>query len=119
MCGVAGSSPWLVGLPPAELGLCVSSFRFCRVGLGWPTPIHGPGEWGQHDPADSGAKLFLKAAPWHHASSVRSVCPAKGGVDSVYTYICFMESCDVGVEAKAGWLVECSPDGAGEPARDH
>lgn len=52
MCEVAGSSPWLGGLPCAELGLCGSLFRFYRVGRGWPTPIHAPGEWEQHDFSD-------------------------------------------------------------------
>jgi hypothetical protein len=41
VCGVAGSVSWLVGAPPAVVGLVASSFRFCRVGWGWPTPIHG------------------------------------------------------------------------------
>ena len=51
VCGVAGSVSWLVGAPPADIGLCGSSFRFCRVGPGWPTPIHVPGDRRRHDRA--------------------------------------------------------------------
>ena len=40
---MAGSRPWLVGLPPAVAGFMGSSFRFRRVGPGRPTPIHMPG----------------------------------------------------------------------------
>ena len=38
---VAGSGSWLVGAPPAVAWFRGSSFRFCRVGRGWPTPVHG------------------------------------------------------------------------------
>jgi hypothetical protein len=48
---VAGSVPWLVGSPPLFMGAGGSSFRFCRVGLGWPTPVHGFAVRERHDEA--------------------------------------------------------------------
>ena len=58
---VAGSGPWLVGPPPA-VSWCYAVPRsgFCRVGRGWPTPVHGSGLPVQHDVAGFGAKFFLK-----------------------------------------------------------
>ena len=40
-CVGSGLGSWLVGPPPAVQLLRGSSFRFCRVGRGWPTSIHG------------------------------------------------------------------------------
>lgn len=46
VCGVAGSRPWLVGLPPAVVRVCGSSFRLCWwVGRWWRASIHAAGEW--------------------------------------------------------------------------
>ncbi|MDQ0769399.1 hypothetical protein QF031_002148 [Pseudarthrobacter defluvii] len=39
-----------------------SSFRFCRVGLGWPTPVHGFAVRERHDEDLSGAERSRKAA---------------------------------------------------------
>jgi hypothetical protein len=46
----------VAGEPSAccELGVFRSSFRFCQVGRGRPTPIPGSGLRAQHDVADSG-----------------------------------------------------------------
>ena len=38
-----------------------SSFWFCRVGRGWPTPVQGPGLLTPYDVADVGAKVPRKA----------------------------------------------------------
>ena len=62
MC-VAGGSRVLAGGRSAcwDLGLRASSFRFCLVGRGWPTRIHGPGLRAQHDFADFGGGPFLES----------------------------------------------------------
>ena len=52
VCGVAGSSPWLVGLPPAVARVARFLVPVVRVGRGWPTPIHGSGKRGRHDFGD-------------------------------------------------------------------
>lgn len=57
--GVAGSSPWLTGLPPAVVRLRASSFRCFRVGRGWPTPVHGSRVRVQHDLAGLCSELSM------------------------------------------------------------
>ena len=84
---VAGSSPWLVGPPPAVVGLCGSSFRFCRVGRVWPTLVHGSPIRKQHD-RDRTSPRRMPIGSCHGAT--RAFCPAKEGVDSVHTYVCFI-----------------------------
>lgn len=79
-----------MGLPPADIGLCGSSFRFCRVGPGWPTPIHVPGDRRRHDRADFLVQPILpcdRGGPWE---SHPGRCPVKDGVDSVNIYVCFL-----------------------------
>jgi hypothetical protein len=56
---VAGSESWLVGSPLAVTGFARSSFRCCRVGPWWPTPIHGRERQIRHDVADVVRKVFL------------------------------------------------------------
>jgi hypothetical protein len=77
VCVVAGSSPWLVGLPPAVVELCGSSFRFCRVGRGWPTPVHGPGDRRRHDVRNFPSRQFFDATAATHASPIAAVVLSK------------------------------------------
>jgi hypothetical protein len=84
---VAGSGTWLVGPPPAVVGLCGSSFRFCRVGRVWPTLVHGSPIRKQHD-RDRTSPRRMPIGSCHGAT--RTFCPAKEGVDSVHTYVCFI-----------------------------
>jgi hypothetical protein len=74
-CGLAaaGALFWCVGggleslasRPSAwcGLGLCGSSFRFCLVGLRWPTRIHGSGLRVRHDEIALGANCPGKLLP--------------------------------------------------------
>ena len=93
VCGVAGSSPWLVSIPPAVTGFVRASFRFCRVGRGWPTPIHGSGLRVRHDFADCVRTRLLECFFPKARELQCAVCPAKGGVDIVHTYVCFIRGC--------------------------
>ena len=77
VCGVAGSVSWLVGAPPADMRLCCSSFRFCRVGPGWPAPIHVPGDRRRHDRADFLCRQFFDAIAAAPGSPIPAVVLSK------------------------------------------
>lgn len=82
---VAGSGLWLVGPPPAlDWGYAVPRFRFRRVGPGWPTPIHVPGERALHDRRDSGRRPLGARSQLGRRALRPSFCPAKG-VWTLYT----------------------------------
>lgn len=88
VCGGTGSRPWLMGLPPAaSFGYAGSSFRFCRVGPGWPTPLHGAGLRVRHDVAALTGRPSWQAAFGRLIGSKYRVCPAKKGADTVNTQV--------------------------------
>jgi len=98
-CGLAAavacSGVWgggfkaLAGGPSACCGLdlCGSSFWFCRVSRGWPTPVHGSGLALQHDFPILGANPYLDPVSLPKPELECAACPAKGGVDTVHTYV--------------------------------
>jgi hypothetical protein len=89
------------GPPPAVVGLGGSSFRFCLLGRGWPTPVHGSGLRVRHDLEDLGAERSLEVLL---GSSCCTVCPAKAAVDSVHTYVCFIGVAVAGTVGSAGFV---------------
>jgi hypothetical protein len=73
------------------MGAGGSSFPFCPVGLGWPTPVHGFGVRERHDEASVVWNGHGKDAFGCAAESWLCVCPAKGRVDSVHSDVCLLE----------------------------
>ena len=45
----------------------------------------------QHDETGFGAEVSRRSTSSPEGELCLSVCPAKGGLDSVHTYVCFME----------------------------
>jgi hypothetical protein len=61
VCGWRVRGPGWWASACSGVGLCGSSFRFCLVGRGWPTPVHGSGFRVQHDETGFGADASWRA----------------------------------------------------------
>ena len=77
------------GLPPAVTGFLRVLVPALLGGRWWPTPVHMPGERGQHD-LRAFDVAFGRAISTMWESVMALLCPAKGGVDTVHTYVCLI-----------------------------